>query len=125
MFKDTLGNFHRLPMEYYLPYGFRMGQTTDVVIIRYQPNGECVFEPVHPVYKIGEEYSFAFTGMHKTVDLFGRIEAVMTVTDVFGQEIRVKPDEWQIAFDQYTPAVIRCRVNGFRKGRPILENMEN
>jgi len=125
MFRDTLGNFHRLPVHNYSHYGFRMGQTVDAVVVRYQPTGECIFEPMHPYYRNGETYSFTFSGMQKSVDLFGRIEAVITVRDIYEQEIRVKPLEWQVSQDLYRPATIRCQVQGFRKGRPILLNMES
>jgi hypothetical protein len=122
--KDTIGNFHRLPVMNYVHYGFKPGQNLDAMVVKYKPNGECLIEPVHPFYKVGETYSFKFTGLQKTVDLFGRIEAVITVTDQFGQEIRVKPQTWQTDQDGYNPESIRCLVQSFRKGRPVLINIQ-
>ncbi len=123
--KDTIGNFHRLPVFNYVHYGFKPGQNIEAMVVKYMPNGECLIEPVHPFYKIGESYSFKYTGMRKTVDLFGRIEAVINVTDLFGQEIKVKPHAWQTELDLYNPESITCLVQGFRKGRPVLISIES
>lgn len=122
--KDTIGNFHRLPVFNYIHYGFKPGQSIEAMVVKYKPNGECLIEPVHPFYKVGESYSFKYSGMQKTVDLFGRIEAVITVTDLFGQEIKVKPLTWQIELDLYNPESITCLVQRFKKGRPVLINLE-
>jgi hypothetical protein len=96
----------------------------EAMVVKYKPNGECVIEPVHPLYKVGESYSFTYAGLQKSVDLFGRIEAVITVNDLFGQDIKVKPLAWQTEMDQYSPGSITCLVQGFRKGRPVLINIE-
>jgi hypothetical protein len=93
-------------------------------VVKYLPNGECLIEPLHPFYRIGEKYAFSFAGMQKTVDVFGRIEAVIKVNDIFGQEIRVKPHLWQTLSESYNPASISCFVQSFRKGRPVLLNVE-
>jgi hypothetical protein len=122
--KDTIGNFHRLPVSNFVQYGFKPGQSLDAMVVKYKPNGECLIEPVHPFYKIGESYSFKYSGLQKTIDLFGRIEAVITVTDVFGQEIKVKPQSWQTQLDSYSPENITCLVQNFRRGRPVLINIE-
>jgi hypothetical protein len=124
VFKDTIGNFHRLPVFNYIHYGFKPGQNLEAMVVKYKPNGECVIEPLHPVYKVGESYSFKYSALQKSVDLFGRIEAVITVEDVFGQPIKVKPQSWQTQLDQYNPESITCLVQGFRKGRPVLINIE-
>jgi len=79
---------------------------------------------VHPFYKIGETYRFKYSGLHKTVDLFGRIEAVITLRDMYDQEIKVKPHSWQTRLDEYNPGEITCLVQRFRKGRPVLINIE-
>ena len=122
--KDTIGNFHRLPVFHFIHYGFRPGQSIEATVVKYKPNGECVIEPVHPFYKVGESYSFKYTGMQKNVDLFGRIEAVITVSDMYGQEIKVKPFDWQTNQDSYNPESITCLVQRFKKGRPVLINIE-
>lgn len=124
VFKDTIGNYHRLPVFNYINYGFKPGQSIDAMVVKYLPNGECLIEPVHPYYQVGKSYSFKYSGMHKTIDLFGRIEAVITVLDVFGQEIKVKPHAWQTQLDLYNPESITCLVQYFRKGRPVLINLE-
>lgn len=122
--KDTIGNFHRLPLAYYINYGFKPGQNLEAIVVKYKPNGECVIEPIHPVYKIGEQYTFKFIGMQKSVDLFGRMEAVINVEDMYGQDIRVKPHKWQTLMENYHPESITCLVQNFRKGRPVLVNIE-
>lgn len=122
--KDTIGNFHRLPVSNYIHYGFKPGQNIEAIVVKYKPNGECLIEPVHPFYKVGESYSFKFISLNKSVDLFGRIEAVITVSDLFGQEIKVKPHTWQTLLDLFNPDSLTCLVKGFRKGRPVLINID-
>ncbi len=122
--KDTIGNLHRLPVSLYVNYGFRPGQNIDALVVRYMPNGECIIEPLHPFYRIGEKYAFSFAGMQKTVDVFGRVEAVIKVNDIYGQEIKVKPQPWQTEMDSFNPLSIHCLVQNFRKGRPVLLNIE-
>ncbi len=122
--KDTIGNFHRLPLMHYIQYGFKPGQALEAMVVKYKPNGECLIEPVHPFYKIGESYQFKYSGLQKTIDLFGRIEAVISVIDMFNQEIKVKPQTWQTQLDSYNPESITCLVQNFRKGRPVLINIE-
>lgn len=122
--KDTIGNFHRLPVQNYIHYGFKPGQSIDAMVVKFRPNGECLIEPVHPYYKIGEKYSFKFVRLQKTVDLFGRIEAVISVLDIYDQEIKVKPLTWQTEQDSYNPGAITCLVQYFRKGRPVLINIQ-
>jgi hypothetical protein len=122
--KDHLGNFHRLLMEFYKDYKFRINQEIQARVVKYSTSGECLLEPEHPVYKTGLEYDFTFIRLEKTVDVFGRIEAVLFVADIFGNEVKLRPESWQVEMDGYQPSVIRCRVDRFRKGRPVLVNRE-
>jgi hypothetical protein len=122
--KDSIGNFHRLPVVDFLHYGMKPGNEIEATLVKYKPNGECLIEPVHPFYRIGESYPFKFVRMEKTVDLFGRIEAVITVEDIYHQEVRIKPLGWQVSAENYNPVEITCLVQKFRKGRPVLINID-
>jgi len=122
--KDTIGNFHRLPVVDYVHYRFKPGQEIEATVIRYRPNGECLIEPLHPHYVIGETYAFAFITLERTVDLFGRLEAVITVQDICNQSVKVKPLQWQLEEEDYHPGEIRCQVLRFNKGKPVLNNVE-
>jgi len=125
IFEDPEGHLHRLPVANYLHYGLIPGQTVEATVVKYKSNGECLIEPVHPYYKIGETYSFKYKELQKSADLFGRVEAVITVIDALGQEIKVKPLTWQIEHDDYRPESITCLVQRFKKGRPVLINLES
>ena len=122
--KDFLGNYHRLPIQYYKDFGFRINQELSALVVKYNPTGECIIEPVHPFYKPGLEYPFRFVRLEKKVDLFGRIEAVILVEDVFGNQVKVKPEPWQIEATDYQPDHITCQVLKSKKGRPVLINRE-
>ncbi len=123
--KDTIGNFHRLPVMDFIHYGMKPGQEIEATLVKYKPDGECLIEPIHPHYKIGETYKFKFVGLEKTIDLFGRVEAVITVEDIFQQTVKVKPQDWQIRSEMYNPEHITCLVQRFKKGRPVLINVES
>lgn len=120
--KDHLGNFHRLPLEFYKDYKYRINQEIQARVVKYNASGECLIEPDHPFYKTGQEYDFGFVRLEKSVDVFGRIEAVILVEDIFGNEVKVRPESWQIELAEYKPDKITCRVDRFRKGRPVLVN---
>ncbi|MFO7617862.1 MAG: hypothetical protein R6V75_11485 [Bacteroidales bacterium] len=122
--KDFLGNYHRLPVDYYKDYGFRMNQEVKALVVKYSPTGECIIEPLHPYYKPGEEYPFRFVRLEKKVDLFGRVEAVLLVEDLYGNLVKVKPEPWQIEDADYKPDQIICKVLKSKKGRPVLINRE-
>ena len=122
--KDSLGNFHRIPQADYRHYGMKPGLEVEATLVKYKPDGECLIEPVHPYYQIGETYAFRYVGIEKSVDLFGRLEAVITVEDVYHQTVKVKPLDWQIKAENYNPDEIHCLVQRFRRGRPVLINVE-
>jgi len=124
LFKDPAGNYHRLPVANYRHYGFKLGQTVEATVVKYRPNGESLIEPIHPYYKIGETYLFKFKNLEKSINPVGRLEAVITVTDIYDQEIKVKPLTWQMEKESYHPESISCLVQRFKKGRPVLINLE-
>jgi hypothetical protein len=122
--KDSIGNLHRLSVTDYDHYRMKQGEDIEATVVKYKPNGECVIEPVHPYYRIGESYPFRFVRLEKTIDLFGRIEAVIFVEDIYNQSIKVKPQDWQIEAENYHPEENQCRVQRFKKGKPVLVNVE-
>jgi len=122
--KDHLGNFHRLSLAYYKCYGFKINQEIKALVVRYNPAGEGIIEPEHPYYQIDSDYQFSYVRIERKVDVFGRIEAVILVEDIYNNLVKVKPEPWQVELTEYNPKQILCRVLRFKKGRPVLQNKE-
>jgi hypothetical protein len=102
----------------------KAGDDIEATVVKYKPNGEYVIEPVHPYYRIGQSYPFRYVKLDRTIDVFGRTEAVITVEDVYNQSIKVKPLTWQIEAESYHPENIDCLVHRFKRGKPVLVNVE-
>jgi len=118
--KDKNGDFHRLSLADYIHYDLKKGDSIEATVIKYNPDGECVIEPVHRYYRIGELYPFRFVKLEKTVDVLGHLEAIIFVEDIYNQSIKVRPLSWQVEADDYCPEEIYCLVQRFKKGKPVL-----
>lgn len=122
--KDKNGDFHRLRVEDYVHYHFKKGDSIEATVVKYNPEGECVVEPVHPYYRVGQLYPFRFVELKKSVDPLGHTEAIIFVEDIYNQPIKVKPLAWQAESEDYHPVEIQCLVQKFKKGKPVLVAME-
>lgn len=124
LLKDENGDSHRLPLADYIHYDLKKGDSIEATVVKYNPDGECVIEPVHPYYRIGEPYPFRFVKLEKTFNVLGYMEAIIFVEDIYNQSIKVKPLSWQVEADNYCPEEIYCLVKRLKMGKPVLVTID-
>lgn len=118
------GSYHHLPKRYYEHFNYSIGQDIQVRVIELNSDGSYILEPLNPYYRIGEVYLFKFLRFEKAVagDFQGQ-NGTLWVLDHYAQPVKVKPKTWQLNFKNYNPDQIICKVERFKKGRLILENL--
>ncbi|HRZ41752.1 MAG TPA: hypothetical protein P5228_03510 [Bacteroidales bacterium] len=108
-----------LDAGYYAPYRLLPGSSFRGEVRGRSANGDLLVEPEHPVYKSGEVYQFMVKRSEPAENGQKIPGRVLVVTDCFGHEIKVlMPFAGQDVFSG--PSSIACRVERFKKGRPVL-----
>jgi len=119
--EDSLGEItSRLKVKYYKHYGFKVGHKCNCKVIGYNSNGLMQVEPENPWYKVGESYIFKINSVESYLDLEDKEVKSVIVLDKANNKsgIVLSEDELQQIGAQNE---VRCKVIGFRKGRPQLE----
>jgi len=105
-------------VKHFEVYGIKVGKTVLCEISRINQDGSLGVEPVNPFYKINEEYVFKITD-NQTYDDNDET-TVVSVSDDHGIK-----SSFNILTTTHTSnknkTHVKCRVIGFRKGRPKLE----
>lgn len=109
----------KLKVKHFKSYGFSIGKQVTCEVRGFDSNGLLIVEPVNPWYKIGESYFFKKFSVEEFVDLKGDKVKSLIVVDVNGSKCGVKIDSNDIFLSG--SALVKCRVIGYRKGRPQLE----
>lgn len=113
---DINNKEHRLPVKYYIHYGFKEGEKFRGKIVRYSAGSPKSIEPENPWYKPGDIVEVTVGSLVQ--DETG-INYVADVFDNKGFNYSVKctkvPDK----------PVLKCTVLKIRKGRPVLIPLED
>jgi len=109
-----------LPAQYYLEYGFQIGQKIICRIDRINCNGKVFFEPRHPIYSIGDKDVFLLKEKeerikHKTKEKYLVIKAESANTKRAIIDIELQNDIYSQG-KKYNCAVIKIK-----KGEVILK----
>lgn len=112
--KDPYGEKHYLECRHYEPWGIQQGQEIICWVDRWSTKGFYFLEPLHPVYKRGEVYDFPVSGFETAVG--GQI--ILYVREHFGAVLRTDIGNYDVKLLETDR--ISLRINGFRKGLPIL-----
>ncbi len=119
--EDSLGRINtRLKVKHYKHYGFKIGQRCFCRVIGTNANGLMQVEPENPWYKVGESYVFKINSIESYIDLEDKeVKSIILLDNANNKSgIVLKEKEIQQIGAQNE---IRCKVIGFRKGRPQLE----
>ncbi len=114
-----------LKKQHYQHYNIQVGKPIKCHVLDVKPNGLLKVEPLNPWYIIGENYSFSIAGIEQVDDLEDNIKSNAIVFDRQGNKCGVIiPNE---LVSKAAGMKIRCKVLGFKKGRPMLkfEGFEN
>ena len=118
---DSIGKTtSRLKVKHYRHYGLMVGSNCTCKIIGYSANGLMLVEPENPWYKIGESYFFKVNTIESLVNLEGEEEKNLLLLDKSNNKcgVRLSVEELKQIGNQNE---VKCKVIGFRKGRPQLE----
>jgi hypothetical protein len=111
----TFLNPHDYPFLEFVP-----GQSFSGNLVRLDPNGVPLVEPIHPVYKPGHVYPFRITGSTDSSEKGEREQTILLVEDDYGNIIKVYPGQ-DFAHDQcLLSSSVDCLVLRLKKGRPVL-----
>ncbi len=116
--KDPNGYKILLPEAYYKSYGFETGIIIKCRVDKVNCNGKVFLEPLHPVYKEGDTYTFEVIGKEHQKDILNEDRFFIIVKDVFSNVWKVpvySMQKWE-----NLPTVIACRVNKIKKGTLYL-----
>jgi len=117
---DDEKTISRLKVKHYKHYGFEIGSLITCEILGNDANGLLIVEPENPWYKIGETYQFLISSIETNLDLDGDTIKTAVIYDVKGSKCGVVLDE-NYKEKLTNNSAIKCKVVGFRKGRPQLE----
>lgn len=119
--EDSLGKIAtRLKVKHYKHYGFNVGQKCYCSVIGTNPNGLIQVEPENPWYKIGESYIFKINSIECYIDLDDKEAKSIILLDKANNKCGITLSEAELQ-QIGVQSEIRCKVIGFRKGRPQLE----
>jgi len=111
----------KIKVKHYKDYGFDVGDDIVCNILGKEGNERLIVEPKSPFYQIGGVYLFTKQSIEEYINLEGAIKKVIVVLDLSGKKCGVEISEYE-AFSQHKNGLtIKCKVIGFRKGRPQLE----
>ncbi|MDI3527265.1 MAG: hypothetical protein PWR03_1448 [Tenuifilum sp.] len=109
--------FSLLKVKHYKHYNLVKNEVVRATFRGYSDNGFLKVDPVHPYYQLGKTYDFIVKGVENGLNFDeGYNKSIAVVYDKFGMKCGVKIDN-AVAIGEN----IKCRVVGYRKGRPQLE----
>lgn len=106
-----------LKAKHYKHYELATGEPVQAVFRGFNADGMLKIDPTHPLYQLGEKYTFSVSGFEYSDHLSEEGDKIAVVYDHYGLKCGVKITDSSIN----TGSVITCRVIGYRKGRPLLE----
>jgi len=104
-------------VKHYAHYGFSVGDTVSSRVYGVSDSGKLKVEPKNPFYKVGKTYSFIVSSVEENLSIG---KAILVVHDYCKNKCGVQVSEENLA-NINKGASIKCRVIGFRKGRPNLK----
>ncbi|HPS27580.1 MAG TPA: hypothetical protein PK269_08230 [Bacteroidales bacterium] len=117
---DESANVHYLRKKYYTDYHFDIGDSIKCRFVAQPAAFRHYLEPVHPRYKIGEQYDFLYSGNETYVNESGEEIKKIMVTDGSEKDFFVSCDDF--AKLQIEPgSTIRCLLKNIKMGRLVLE----
>lgn len=89
-------------------------------LVRLEPSGVPLVEPLHPVYKPGLVYPFRITGSTDLSEKGEEIQTILLVEDCYGNIIKVYPGQDSAHDLLLRNKDLNCMVLRLKKGRPVL-----
>ncbi len=122
--EDPFSIKHKIIKEYYSHFNYTIGQLITARIKDRWPDMSYKIEPNNPRYLIGGIYKFKVIRLDLVFNAIGEVIGVFQLEDSYGLETPVVAMNWQVNSPKYHPEEIRCRVVNYKKGKLLLENIE-
>ncbi|RPH34346.1 MAG: hypothetical protein EHM93_00830 [Bacteroidales bacterium] len=112
----------RLKVKHYSHYGLKIGHYYQCRINGFNHNGLMLVEPENPWYKIGESYIFKINSVENFINLEGEeVQGAIVLDKTKNKCGVVLSAEQEQRMKKENQTKVKCKVIGFRKGRPQLE----
>ena len=111
--EDPFNLRHFIPAKPYEKYGIQIGSEINCYVDHINCTGRVFLEPDHPVYRIGEKYTFRITGILSSQNK----DIKLKTSDCFGNNLEIVVPE--TAFLQNKKEII-CAVKRIKRGIPDL-----
>ncbi len=113
--EDIYKHRHLLPAKYYAEYKLQIGTTITCYIDKINCAGKIFLEPVHPYYKLGQNFDFKYVGAAKR-KIKREIKDVLLLCDVYGNEQYVEPNNRK-NMEKFVDKTIFCNLKRIKKGK--------
>jgi len=120
---DEEGRRYVLPYEYYDDYNYSIGDIIRCYIMKFSSRGYYTLEPEHPYYVIDKQYSFTFLSQETRYITDTEKEFTIIVSDIFHKEVKFTTHKDLLSYNG-VPETLICKVDGLKKGKPILSLVE-
>jgi hypothetical protein len=119
---NNLGYSSELKVKHYQSYGFKPGDEIECTVYSHKNQKFLKVEPINPFYELGKEYNFKVVKDNLEYSDNDEDDLFLIVEDITGKKCGVQVIRSQYKFLKQKPS-IKCRVIGYRKGRPKLERL--
>jgi len=109
-----------LPVKYYTNYNIKIGDKINCIVNKINCNGEIFFEPLHPIYKIGDkDYFLIYREEERQKRKTGTFYKVLLAKNQKCDKACVLEFENDIL--KKLPFYALCEIINFKKGEIILK----
>lgn len=121
VFRDSNNKIHPIEYEIFNHYSLNINDEYLCRIKNFTQDGLLKIEPMHPLYKKDEIYTFSILRIEEEKNEFGEIHFLVTIIDNLGKESKIPVENPAIYSN--TP-FIKAKVNRINNGRLYLEEVE-
>jgi hypothetical protein len=121
---NDAGYRSELKVKHYKSYGIEIGNTLECEVYSYNHLGVLKVEPKNPFYEVGKEYNFIVVCNEIEDNSIDDENVILIVEDRSANNCGVLLKS-NIYNELKQKPSIKCRVVGFRRGRPKLEFVQN
>jgi hypothetical protein len=115
LLRNSDGYRSELRIKHFKHYGLKVGDEIDCHVYGKNHLGSLKVEPENPYYKTNNSYNFDI----ESIEDLGEDDFSLVLKDIFGQKCGVQLSKHDLDFLKNKTRA-KCRVIGFRKGRPKL-----
>ncbi|HNV96223.1 MAG TPA: hypothetical protein PKG63_07095 [Bacteroidales bacterium] len=121
---DDWNRKYLLTAEYYSDYSIKLNNYINCYVNKINCNGKIFLEPLHPIYKIGEEDYFEIYQIEKRIKQKSK-EPYYVALAKNSKTIKAAVLNYTDINHNHFPVFAKCKVIKFKKGEVLLQYIEN